>query len=286
MTSVLRIVKMNRPVLSRRPRTGSNSLNSKRPIRIVFWTNRTGNGVARVAQSQSTPTDAGARHLQRKWAPTPTGARGRHRRPMHTITVRAREAVLRLILRRGLGSPKELSPHWHVLFAREWVPSSHGLRWKGSIRTVVTRFRSSVYGYTMANVGIAFSYSCRTLASPMSAACAERERTRRGLEDAVEILTGGTDPADEVHPEVVEAMGELDMDLSDRVPQAVSNDELDGCTVVATMGCSTLELDADVAVRDWALEDAHGQPIDGPRSVIDREACRRPVRRIHGRSIG
>ncbi|GGK69284.1 arsenate-mycothiol transferase ArsC [Haloarcula sebkhae] len=123
----------------------------------------------------------------------------------------------------------------------------------------------------MTDTPLKFGFVCVQNAgrSQMSTAFAERERTRRGLEDAVEILTGGTDPADEVHPGVVDAMDELGIDLSDRAPQAVSDDELNECTVVATMGCSTLELDADVAVRDWALEDPHGQPIEQVRETRD-----------------
>jgi len=105
--------------------------------------------------------------------------------------------------------------------------------------------------------------------SQMSTAFAERERDTRGLSDRVEILTGGTHPADEVHPEVVDAMQELDIDLSDRVPQEVSTAELNECDVVATMGCSTLELDADVEVRDWALDDPHGQSIERVREIRD-----------------
>jgi protein-tyrosine-phosphatase len=105
--------------------------------------------------------------------------------------------------------------------------------------------------------------------SQMSAAFARREREKRGLEDEVEILTGGTHPADEVHPEVVEAMDELGIDISDRVPQSVSDDQLNSCTVVATMGCSTLELDADVDVRDWALDDPHGQSVEDVRAIRD-----------------
>ncbi|MFC4542633.1 low molecular weight phosphatase family protein [Halosolutus amylolyticus] len=105
--------------------------------------------------------------------------------------------------------------------------------------------------------------------SQMATAFAERERTRRGLEDEVEILTGGTHPADEVHPEVVEVMGELDIDVSDRTPREVSTDELNDCTVVATMGCSTLDLDADVTVRDWALDDPHGKSADEVRAIRD-----------------
>lgn len=106
--------------------------------------------------------------------------------------------------------------------------------------------------------------------SQMSAAFAERERDRRELGDSIEILTGGTHPAESVHEEVVTVMQERDLDLSDRTPQEVSTDELESCDVVATMGCSTLELDAeDVDVRDWALDDPHGQDIDTVREIRD-----------------
>jgi len=106
--------------------------------------------------------------------------------------------------------------------------------------------------------------------SQMSAAFAERERDRRELGDSVEILTGGTHPAESVHEEVVTVMRERDIDLSDRTPRDVSTDELESCDVVATMGCSTLELDAeDVDVRDWALDDPHGQDLDTVREIRD-----------------
>jgi protein-tyrosine-phosphatase len=106
--------------------------------------------------------------------------------------------------------------------------------------------------------------------SQMSTAFAERERERRGLGDRVEIVTGGTNPADSVHDEVVETMRELDIDLSDRTPRAVSTAELNACDVVATMGCSTLELDAsDVDVRDWALEDPDGRDPETVREIRD-----------------
>ncbi|MDB2276309.1 low molecular weight phosphatase family protein [Halorubrum ezzemoulense] len=105
--------------------------------------------------------------------------------------------------------------------------------------------------------------------SQMATAFAERERSRRGLEDTVHILTGGTQPAEEVHPEVVEAMAEVDIDLSDRVPKKVSTTDLNNATIVATMGCSTLELNADVEVRDWALDDPHGRSLEEVRRIRD-----------------
>ncbi|MWG35217.1 low molecular weight phosphatase family protein [Halomarina oriensis] len=107
--------------------------------------------------------------------------------------------------------------------------------------------------------------------SQMATAFAEREREERGLTDRVEILTGGTHPADSVHDVVVEVMAEKDVDLSNRTPREVSTEELEACTVVATMGCSTLSLDTSggVDVRDWDLEDPHGQDIDRVREIRD-----------------
>jgi protein-tyrosine-phosphatase len=106
--------------------------------------------------------------------------------------------------------------------------------------------------------------------SQMSTAFAEAEREARGLTDAVEILTGGTHPADHVHEVVVTVMDEVGFDLSENVPRAITTTELESCDYVATMGCSTLELDADAAaveVRDWALTDPDGRPLEEVREI-------------------
>ncbi|WP_136687200.1 arsenate-mycothiol transferase ArsC [Halorhabdus amylolytica] len=106
--------------------------------------------------------------------------------------------------------------------------------------------------------------------SQMSTAFAEREREHRGLEDAVAIVTGGTHPAEAVHDEVIETMDEVGIDLADREPRSISTDELNACDIVATMGCSTLELDADVEVRDWALPDPDGQDPETVRDIREQ----------------
>jgi protein-tyrosine-phosphatase len=106
----------------------------------------------------------------------------------------------------------------------------------------------------------------------MSTAFAERERERRGLEDRVEILTGGTHPAAHVHDEVIDVMEEVGIDLSDRTPREITLDELRSCDYVATMGCSTLdvgEVSDDVDIRDWALDDPDGQDLDQVREIRD-----------------
>jgi protein-tyrosine-phosphatase len=101
---------------------------------------------------------------------------------------------------------------------------------------------------------------------------ATREADARGLD--VEVLTGGTDPADAVHPEVVDAMAEVGFDLSDSQPREIDTAELETCRLVATMGCSTLELDADVDVRDWALPDPHGEDRERVREIRDEVESR------------
>lgn len=104
----------------------------------------------------------------------------------------------------------------------------------------------------------------------MSAAFAERERHRRGLGDRVEILTGGTRPADSVHEGVIEAMAEVGIDIADRTPREIPAAELRSCDYVATMGCSTLdigEVDDDTELREWALEDPDGKDIAGVRAI-------------------
>ena len=94
--------------------------------------------------------------------------------------------------------------------------------------------------------------------SQMAYAFARRERDRRGLESEIDLLTGGTQPADHVHPEVVDAMHEIGIDISDRVPREVTVDELRESDYAVTMGCSA----ADVCPagwggesRDWDLDD-------------------------------
>ncbi|EMA44932.1 low molecular weight phosphatase family protein [Halococcus saccharolyticus] len=108
--------------------------------------------------------------------------------------------------------------------------------------------------------------------SQMATAFAEYERQRRDLDDAVEILTGGTRPADHVHEGVIEVMREEGFDLSERTPREITSEELQSCDYVATMGCSTLEIDKEdstVDIRDWNLLDPHGEDIDTVRSIRD-----------------
>jgi len=106
--------------------------------------------------------------------------------------------------------------------------------------------------------------------SQMAHAFAERERAAR--EADVELLTGGTRPADGIHLEVVAAMRAVGIDLSDRTPREVSATELANADYVITMGCSVEEAcPAGVGgeSRDWDLEDPDGKPPDAVAAIRD-----------------
>ena len=113
--------------------------------------------------------------------------------------------------------------------------------------------------------------------SQMAAAFAERERDRRGLADRVEILTGGTDPADRVHDVVATVMDEAGFDLRTARPRELTPEELADVDVVVTMGCSATDVcpvtwrgDA----RDWPLDDPHGRDADEVRRIRDEVETR------------
>ncbi|MDG5775327.1 low molecular weight phosphatase family protein [Haloarculaceae archaeon H-GB2-1] len=115
--------------------------------------------------------------------------------------------------------------------------------------------------------------------SQMATAFAEQERRERELEDEVELLTGGTQPAEHVHEIVVEVMNEAGFDLTEQTPRAITPDELDRTDIVVTMGCSA----SDVCPatwsgenRDWALDDPDGKTLDEAREI--RDEVRRRVR--------
>ena len=85
-----------------------------------------------------------------------------------------------------------------------------------------------------------------------------------------EARSAGSRPAGRVHPEVVEAMRELDVDLSDRTPHRLDRDDMEWADVVVTMGCG----DACPYIPgkryiDWQLEDPGGKSLDETRRIRD-----------------
>src|ERR1700675_1424416 len=89
-------------------------------------------------------------------------------------------------------------------------------------------------------------------------------RGRAGADSA------GTRPATQVHPEVVELMREVGVDLSSAHPQLMTADLAAGAIRVVTMGCADGECPVVSApVEDWGLPDPAGQPRETVRAIRD-----------------
>jgi arsenate reductase (thioredoxin) len=85
-----------------------------------------------------------------------------------------------------------------------------------------------------------------------------------------EARSAGTTPADRVHPEVLEAMDELGIDLSGRQPRKLSREDAEWADVVVTMGCGD-ECPYIPGKRylDWDLTDPRGQSLEAVRATRD-----------------
>ena len=95
------------------------------------------------------------------------------------------------------------------------------------------------------------------------------------VRDGQEARSAGTTPAERVHPEVVEVMNELGIDLSQRKPQKLTQELAEWADVVVTMGCGD-ECPYIPGKRyiDWDLPDPKGLPIDEVRAIRDDIARR------------
>ncbi len=98
------------------------------------------------------------------------------------------------------------------------------------------------------------------------------ERAAEGRHDA---RSAGTTPGERVHPEVVEVMNELGVDLADRVPRLLSVEDAEWADVVVTMGCGDkCPYVPGVRYVDWDLPDPKGQSVDVVRATRNKIAER------------
>ena len=106
--------------------------------------------------------------------------------------------------------------------------------------------------------------------SQMSQALFERAAAGRHT-----ALSAGTMPGERVHPEVVEVMRELHLDLSERNPQLLTPELAERADIVVTMGCGdSCPYIPGRRYLDWDLPDPKGRPIEEVRATRDEIANR------------
>lgn len=83
-------------------------------------------------------------------------------------------------------------------------------------------------------------------------------------------ISAGSEPGTRVHPEVVEAMKEVGIDLSSVKPQLITLKMAGEVNYLVTMGCGPVcPIIPQVRREDWPLEDPKGKPIERVREIRD-----------------
>jgi len=101
--------------------------------------------------------------------------------------------------------------------------------------------------------------------SQMAAALLERYAAGR-----VHIRSAGSEPASSLNPRVVEAMGEVGLDISREFPKPLTDDYVRAADVVITMGCGdSCPIYPGKRYEDWELDDPAGQDLDTVRRIRD-----------------
>ncbi len=108
--------------------------------------------------------------------------------------------------------------------------------------------------------------------SQMAFAFAQEQVMARGLEAEIELVMGGSQPADHVHEGVVSAMQDVGVDISTRRPREVTFEETRQSDIVITMGCAAEDVcPAGWAGenREWDLEDPGGKSTTAIAHIRD-----------------
>jgi arsenate reductase (thioredoxin) len=83
-------------------------------------------------------------------------------------------------------------------------------------------------------------------------------------------LSAGTQPAERVHPIVVDAMQEIGLDLSKNQPKKLTDELARGASLLVTMGCGDdCPLVPGLARGDWPFDDPKGRSIAEVRLIRD-----------------
>jgi arsenate reductase (thioredoxin) len=91
----------------------------------------------------------------------------------------------------------------------------------------------------------------------------------------VHVRSAGSTPAEEINPEVITAMTELGLDLSQEFPKPMTDEFVQAADVVITMGCGdACPIYPGKRYEDWELDDPADADLDGVRHIRDEIARR------------
>ena len=87
---------------------------------------------------------------------------------------------------------------------------------------------------------------------------------------AAQAISAGTQPANQVHREVITAMKEVGIDLSWARPQLLTEELACGTDMLVTMGCGeACPIIPGTERQDWPVADPRGQSLEAVRTIRD-----------------
>jgi arsenate reductase len=91
----------------------------------------------------------------------------------------------------------------------------------------------------------------------------------------IEVLSAGSQPADQVNPAAVAAMAEEGIDIRAEQPKLLTDGAVQTADVVITMGCGDeCPFYPGKRYEDWVLDDPAGQGLDAVRPIRDEIKAR------------
>jgi arsenate reductase (thioredoxin) len=91
----------------------------------------------------------------------------------------------------------------------------------------------------------------------------------------VQVRSAGSEPSDQLNPKVVEAMGEIGVDVSQEFPKPLTGAMIKAADIVITMGCGdSCPIYPGKRYEDWELEDPAGKDLETVRRIRDEIAER------------
>jgi arsenate reductase len=188
------------------------------------------------------------------------------------------DLVTRAHLEKGLRSLREefagiFSPETIERFMVESLQALAGARLKEFVPLFVHRFareRPRALGQvegtiTKAVPEVLFVCVMNAGRSQMAAALLDHY-----AEGRIHVRSAGSEPADRINPDVVQAMGELGIDVAKEFPKPMTDEVVEAADAVIMMGCGdACPIYPGKRYEDWEVDDPAEADLDGVRRIRD-----------------
>lgn len=108
--------------------------------------------------------------------------------------------------------------------------------------------------------------------SQIAESIAKIEINKRNLSDKIEVISGGTKPAEKIHTNVIDTLQDRNIDISDKKPQKITQETLQNFDYIITMGCSANDvcpINWNGETIDWDITDPRGKNKNKTKKITE-----------------